>query len=405
MISIAPTPLYLPSEEANKVHRSPIFQRKEGGKKNQQPSSSTKPTTTPSNTTKQQLKNEIHTTQIKRSAYQHFGSLDKNQLNLIKKTSEGLAVNAPKLSQDGVGGGTYFIKDSHHHNQSIAVFKPKDEENGIMINQTTVTGIKNGCFPGEGPFKEVAVYLFSKIHQGFFGVPTTTLVEMHHPIWRHPGQHQNQLVKKIGSLQEYIAYEDTAEEVGCSNFTVDNIHRIGLLDCLIFNCDRHSGNMLAVIKEDDDSENDRLELVPIDHSLCLPSYDTLSDAWFDWINFPQSKLPFSGEMKRFIESIDIDSDIELIHKSLPKLRIESLLTLKFTTMFVKSAVLKANLNLSQIGSLMSRFHYLDQPSTFESIIGKVLKSSAPISTKSLTSKNHQFWSNLQQEIDLYFQED
>ncbi|KAK5583445.1 hypothetical protein RB653_005039 [Dictyostelium firmibasis] len=390
MISMAPTPLYLPAEEANRVIRSPIFQRKDNkyNNNNKDLKSSNDPIQTPNNDKS-----------LRKSGSPWLSSqVNSNQAELIELSGKRLSTSSPKLCSEGVGGGVYFIqseKDTH----PISVFKPRDEENGIVGPNHSIMGMKAGTLPGEGVFKEVAIYLFDQLHNGYFGVPVTTLVEVQHPIWNKrqvdgaatENNYSDQLdIKKIGSLQEFIVYEDTADEVGCSKFSVDDIHRIGLLDSLVLNCDRHSGNLLVVAKEDSDG----LELVPIDHSLCLPSSDQLSDAWFDWINFPQSKVPFNQKEKQLIQSIDIDQVIRQLHVKLPKLRLACLETLKLTTLFVKKAV-GAGLNLCQIGMAISRYQSLDQPSPLESIVTNTIK------TQKLSLSNPHFWTAYQNEIDLF----
>ncbi|KAN0015825.1 hypothetical protein ACTFIU_005772 [Dictyostelium citrinum] len=399
MISMAPTPLYLPAEEANRVIRSPLFQRKDSKYNNN--NNNNKDLKSSNDSIQPQLQSPTNDKSLRKSGSPWLSSqVNTNQAELMELSGKRLSTSSPKLCSEGVGGGVYFIqgeKDTH----PISVFKPRDEENGIIGPNRSIMGMKAGTLPGEGAFKEVAIYLFDQIHNGYFGVPVTTLVEVQHPIWNNKQQvdgaatekdsNSNEFgIKKIGSLQEYIVYEDTADEVGCSKFSVDDIHRIGLLDSLVLNCDRHSGNLLVVAKED----SDRLELVPIDHSLCLPSSDQLSDAWFDWINFPQSKVPFSEKEKQLVESIDIDKVIRQLHLKLPKLRLLCLETLKLTTLFVKKAV-KAGLNLCQIGMAISRYQSLDEPSPLESIIANTIK------TQKLSLSNSHFWTAYQNEIDLF----
>ncbi|KAF2076395.1 hypothetical protein CYY_002300 [Polysphondylium violaceum] len=419
MISIAPTPLYLPAEEANKAVRSPIFQRKDVSSSSMKDGQQT--TTTPINNSVEIEKPIINTPAIiidntknnnininnefkpfvKKATHPiYYGSLNQEQSQLIESSDIGILGSAPKITTEGLGGGVYFLsKGGKQQSHPVSVFKPKDEENGIIGPNHTIQGLKNGTMPGEGVYKEVAVYLFDQLNKGFFKVPTTTLVRIQHPLWNN--NDTDLPTTKIGSLQEYVVYEDSAEGMGCSKFSTPDVHRIGLLDCLIFNCDRHTGNLLVVAKDDPQSSFDQLELIPIDHSLCLPSPDNLSDAWFDWIHFPQAKVPFTREVKEMILSMDIDKIIESLHNKLPKLRLQCLETLKITTTFVKKAI-EANLTLYQIGTLMSRLH-LDEPSCLEKIVYKV-------NSHRLFKQHHRFqhhlrsasyWNYLEKEIDLF----
>ena len=56
-----------------------------------------------------------------------------------------------------------------------------------------------------------------------------------------------------------------AGDFGSSRFSVPEIHKIGILDIRILNCDRNDANIL--IQQTGDSE---LILIPIDHGLSLP---------------------------------------------------------------------------------------------------------------------------------------
>ncbi|EFA83895.1 phosphatidylinositol 3-kinase-related protein kinase [Heterostelium album PN500] len=415
MVSIAPTPLYLPVEEANKIFKSPIPQRREftafssAANVNTIDSSTTElaksrdSSVTNSNEIDHHHQHQHHISNLAPPSHNtaggdsdltlnryyigpkiaktkhhyhhqhhnhHAGNYhnlkpDVNQKSLIEKTVSGLCKFSPILSEgNGLGGGVYFMKSQA--GKKVAVFKPKDEENGIISPVAHISsnvknqhnGLKNGTIQGEGIFKEVAAYLFDQRLNGYFGVPTTTLVEASHPYWKDS---LGQQVQKIGSLQEYIDFDDSAEEVGCSKFSVADVHKIGLFDCLMFNCDRHSGNMLV-------------------------EYDDLD----------QSKVPFDKKTRELILSIDIDSEIRYLRSALPELRIQCLETLKITTLFVQKAI-KKNMTLHQIGKMISRFSQLDQPSSLESIVNEVTH----VKGNRISLNNQIFWFDYQKEIDLH----
>lgn len=139
-----------------------------------------------------------------------------------------------------------------------AVFKPHDEES--LPLEFTFTGpvplgkeIKPGLLYGEGYLKEIAAYLLD--HEHFHGVPATALFHWSHPLFYH-----NDLVSKTGSLQRYVTHLCTSEDMGWSLFPVEEVHKIGILDCRILNTDRHMGNILVV-----KSGSTSYRLVPIDH--------------------------------------------------------------------------------------------------------------------------------------------
>ena len=78
-------------------------------------------------------------------------------------------------------------------------------------------------------------------------------------------------------------------------------------------------------------------MVPIDHGFCLPDVRTLNEARFCWMDWPQSKQPFSKNMLDYISSLDGESDCELLKFHLGDcMRNSALLTLRVCTEFFKA---------------------------------------------------------------------
>lgn len=50
---------------------------------------------------------------------------------------------------------------------------------------------------------------------------------------------------KYGSLQYFVRADDTASNYSYDLFSVDEVHKIGVLDLRIFNLDRNDGNILV----------------------------------------------------------------------------------------------------------------------------------------------------------------
>lgn len=49
------------------------------------------------------------------------------------------------------------------------------------------------------------------------------------------------------------------------------------------------------------------KLIPIDHGYTLPStISGLSDLWFEWLKWPQAKIPFGEEELQYIERLNSD---------------------------------------------------------------------------------------------------
>ena len=223
----------------------------------------------------------------------------------------------PELVLDGTGG-TYFLHDARKF--KVAVFKPGDEEpyaennprgyvkqvmagNAYEDDFESGMSMRAGVKPGESCLREVAAYLLD--HDGFSGVPMTTLAEAKHPTFNTNGaglttaaggasMGRHSLisssinaptgVKKVGSVQEYIHAECTMDDLSPSKLNADEVHKIAILDIRLMNADRNAANLLCKRRSDN-----TLELIPIDHGLCLRT--ACDVAWFDWcwLDWPQLK--------------------------------------------------------------------------------------------------------------------
>lgn len=277
---------------------------------------------------------------------------------LLARARLGLKSFSPELCEDGVNG-TYFLKDKSGKN--IAVFKPTDEEGNSgnnpknnssnQIRSIPSKGIKDG----EAAYREVAAYLLDR--EGFIGVPRTDLVQLTAD-FRNNSKEET----KVGSLQQFVDSDGSAEDFGSSGFPVKAVHKIGILDIQMLNLDRHAGNVL--IKKNNNTK--QLELIPIDHGFSLP--DTLECSWFEWMSWPQAKIPFDDETKAYIMRIDIEKDSQVLAKL--GIRNQCIKTMKITTTLLKKAVLH-NMTLYQIGSILCRdINNPEQPSDLEILVKK-----------------------------------
>jgi len=291
---------------------------------------------------------------------------------LISKVREGLRFHAPELCVEGVNG-TYFLKD--RGGRKIGVFKPQDEEGSSEHNPkykkggraasasaqrrgswmgvgtgggVTSSNVRKDFKVGEASYREVAAYLLDRKHH-FYGVPNTCMVKLFYPGWKS---------EKVGSLQEFVMNDGASWDIGPGIFPVKEVHKIGILDLHIFNTDRHGGNILLC--ENDDG---MYSLTPIDHGYSLPT--SLDRAWFDWLTWPQSRVPFDEETKRYIDSIDAEDDAKMLKTYLP-IPNESILIMKISTMLLKKGV-HHNLTLSQIGTIASR-KVPEKPSLLEVMV-------------------------------------
>jgi len=214
--------------------------------------------------------------------------------------------------------------------------------------------------PGGGSIREVAAYLLDR---GFAGVPETYLIsDIQHPAFKrtpHP---------KSGSLQRFIDNTENHEMINSGYFSVDAVHKIGILDVRLFNMDRNSENFLVQCQE-----NNNLKLIPIDHSYILPP--SLSFVWFEWLHWKQAKQPFKKEHLDYIEALDIQQDVALLKQL--GFENESIRTMMISTTFMKIAALRFNYNLFQIGSILSRKKF-NEESELERMVKKAESSYLPI---------------------------
>lgn len=299
--------------------------------------------------------------------------------SLVQKARRGFLMGLkPEFVLDG-SGGTYFLHDAKK--AKVAVFKPADEEpyaannpRGYLRQPGQTMSLREGVAPGEACIREVAGYLLD--HGGFSGVPMTTLIEARHPAFNNngsrlkvaeggasigshsistspskPGSNNNasssNIKKKVGSFQEFAYCECTIDDISPSKISVDEVHKIAILDIRIMNADRNSANLLVRRRRDN-----TLELVPIDHGFCLRSVADVS--WMDWcwLDWAQLKQPLSEESKRYILNLDIEADSRILLEQL-NIASEAVDIFRASTMILKAGV-RAGLTLYDIAVMCCR---------------------------------------------------
>ncbi|OIV95053.1 hypothetical protein TanjilG_10873 [Lupinus angustifolius] len=291
--------------------------------------------------------------------------------DMINSTYDGLDKgNYPIRSMEGTGGA-YFMLDSTGQ-KYVSVFKPIDEEPMAVNNPRGLPlsldgeGLKKGTIVGQGAFREVAAYILDHPisgrrsllgdGKGFAGVPPTFMVKCLHKGFNHPGD----LTAKIGSMQMFVENSGSCEDMGPGAFPVKEVHKISVLDVRLANADRHAGNILLGMVD----ENDQAVLIPIDHGYCLPT--TFEDCTFEWLYWPQARTPYSTESVKYINSLDAEEDIALLKFHGWDLPVECSRTLRISTMLLKKAVARG-LTPFTIGSIMCR-ESLNKESVIEEVV-------------------------------------
>eukprot|EP01103_Thecamoeba_quadrilineata_P017365 TRINITY_DN6125_c0_g1_i1.p1 TRINITY_DN6125_c0_g1~~TRINITY_DN6125_c0_g1_i1.p1 ORF type:complete len:376 (-),score=73.90 TRINITY_DN6125_c0_g1_i1:59-1186(-) len=254
---------------------------------------------------------------------------------LLSSVIKGLPIHPPKLLSDG-DGGAYLLRDDR--GTSVAIFKPMFEEPFSPLNPKRLYSdnptpsndleTKRGIRLGEAAAREIAAY--SLDYLGFSGVPVTIMVDID---------------GKQGSLQKFEAHDCESWDFGPSSYDKQQIHKIALLDLRIFNLDRHGGNILVR------QSNGKNFLIPIDHGFSLPDVLDGTDLWFEWINWPQAKMPFDKNTKMYVANINVGRDTEVL-RSLG-IRKECVRNMVIATLVLKKGV-DGGMNLYQIAQMYLR---------------------------------------------------
>ena len=204
----------------------------------------------------------------------------------------------PKLIEDGTSG-VYQIRDVDK--ETIAIFKPFDEEPNTPCNPKGYTNsfgsqsFRAGILSGEATIREEATYLLESFYRNKykFDIPATTFVEMCHTTFKINSEEMkdmqsedkairggiiqrflyenlrgkkkdinegsddfylsnmkyNYIPKKYGTLQKFIKSTGVAADYSYSLFTLEEAHKIMILDFRILNCDRNDENILLIKKK------------------------------------------------------------------------------------------------------------------------------------------------------------
>jgi hypothetical protein len=283
-------------------------------------------------------------------------------------------------------------------------------------------------------YRELAAHVLDS--EGFAGVPPTDIAKVRSTAFYIPDVAKaGPYGYKLGSIQSYVRSECSSEEMGCSKFDAGDVHRIATLDIRICNLDRHAGNMLVsrsapyqaprqlfAATEETSSEPlpsassapassgsltfaddysissassavaSQYRLIPIDHGFCLPHVLQLSDATFEWLYWPQAKIPLSDEVKAYIVRLDPEKDCaklrKLVGAAIPE---TSLLSLKVCTKFLQLGA-SAGLTLYEIGTFMVISEPNQSISKLQMVVNKAIRdvvsadAAARAALKSLSPK-------------------
>ncbi|KAG7393045.1 Phosphatidylinositol 4-kinase type 2-beta [Phytophthora boehmeriae] len=246
------------------------------------------------------------------------------------------------------GGGVYAVK-SRSSGENLALFKPAEEEKFV----------REGLIPGEGAIREEVAYVLDSRSNGFSGVPPTAVARLQiSSVGRaKQGAVQRFMNSSMGSMESFGMPFDLQK---AKEFVpVDQVHRIALLDVRVFNTDRHPGNILLI------GDKKPYTMVPIDHGCILPSWFHLSEARFDWLEYPQCREAFSPAALQYIDGLDAEEDAKTLRAL--GIREECVTTLKICTLFLQLAAARSK-TLYWMGNFMQRAGCFQLPSPLETTV-------------------------------------
>lgn len=273
----------------------------------------------------------------------------------------------PELTSDGTGGVYMIRENSLDANRPVAIFKPSDEEAGSTNNPRGFHGdehvMREGFQPGSGAVREMVAY---KLDGGFAGVPRTAVDRL--LMRSKTGSHLNE---QSGSIQQYVDAVGDASgfRFDGSEFDEAQSMRVALLDCRMFNCDRHEGNILVTEPRDGSI---RRGIVPIDHAFCLPAFGFFREAEFAWRYWLSASSPFGPDVIEYVRCIDVDADVQLARCA--GLGESSCATLRVSTMMIKQKLARngaATASPRDLSNLFMRSEF-DVPSPLERLCARAL---------------------------------
>ena len=338
--------------------------------------------------------------------------------------------------------GTSGVYKLRNNNKEIrAIFKPFDEEPFTPNNHKGYKGkfgsssFREGILSGEGTFREVAAFLIDRNNK--FEVPQTSFIEIahwsfdnhseemmsidsntiktykkggiiqkfllenvlnkqnHRPTISTYSSDENDLTdeshfnymktnrfnyvpRKYGSLQKFVKSSGVAADFSSSLYSVEEVHKIAVLDLRILNCDRNEENILVRKKrsknywEESGENKDKFvyKLIPIDHALSFPDCLKIYDFEICWTSWDQAQVEFSQEMKEYIKNINILEDMRRISQYI-KLRENCWKYLRVSNTVLKECA-KYNLTLYEISQLIYQLDYDSKaPSKVAIIVKKI----------------------------------
>lgn len=261
---------------------------------------------------------------------------DSQSPKLIKFCNSRLDSGDIFLRAGDCQGETYLLPGA-------GVFKPE-------MTKMPTARLRKG-FVGSEHLREIAAFRVDQAFGGFARVPPTAPVTLFADLLPDRDDDSADLVS--GSLQKWANSVCASEDMGSSRFNMRDIHRIGILDILLYNTDRHGGNMLVEksLTCGASCGKGSNRLVPIDHGLCLPDFRHLDQSEFEWLYWRQAQQALSKKDLELIASFDGDKVAGILRGlGLPS---GAVLTARIMVAVLHQTAVRRGWNLRQIGKFCS----------------------------------------------------
>jgi Phosphatidylinositol 3- and 4-kinase len=254
---------------------------------------------------------------------------DPNVMAVVQSITKGFHRGfIPKEVKQGLSG-SYFLRGADK--EDLCIFKPYDEEPYApnnpkgFVGKLYSKGVRNGVLSGEGAAREVAAYLIDSMRM--HRVPETFFAEVEHPFFERSQidgtigldgkiiantklKTASRTKLKFGSLQLLKKNNGTSDDFSVSLFPLEQMQAIAALDIRILNSDRNTSNILVKRR----SEDGRVSIYPIDHSLSFPDNLSIMDYEVCWTVWSHLDKPTNPKLKEYILSLNPKENCKMLKK-------------------------------------------------------------------------------------------
>lgn len=262
------------------------------------------------------------------------------------------------MQAQGCQGDAYLLP-------GVCVFKPELQPHAFE-SEDAGDNLRNGFKPGTDHLREIAAYAIDSAYGGFAGVPVTVGASVG-SCFLASG---DPATRVHGSMQEWVPHQCSSEDISSSRFTPNNVHTIGILDVLLYNTDRHAGNLL-VAAGPGGCCGAKQQIFPIDHGLCLPDFRYLGQSEFDWLYWKQSQAPFTEPELELVASLNGDHIAGILNDiGLPA---GSVLTARLMVELLHETVAERGWTLKQVGVFCTK-NFTEDSSALEDVVARAIAS-------------------------------